>query len=77
MSSERQRLSELDIGLAESPKLLAMSLSQGAIEAIKKGDIANEPVTLKVTASLSRSAMMVRSNEKYGHAWLFTAMSDI
>ncbi|CAK0786712.1 hypothetical protein CVIRNUC_009926 [Coccomyxa viridis] len=26
-----------------------MSLSQGAIEGIKKGDIANEPVTLKVT----------------------------
>ena len=31
-------------------KIVAMALSQGAIEGIKKGDIANEPVTLKVSA---------------------------
>ena len=42
-------------------KAVAMSLSQGAIEGIKKGDIANEPVKLKVNASLSRSAVMARN----------------
>ena len=52
-----------------------MSLSQGAIEGIKKGDIANEPVTLKVTASLSRSAVLARSKGNNEHARLFTVMS--
>ena len=52
-----------------------MSLSQGAIEGIKKGDIANEPVTLKVTASLLRSAVMAGSNKNSEHARPITEMS--
>ena len=75
MSCEWQSRSAVYIGLAESPRLLAMSLSQGAIEGIKKGDIANEPVTLKVTASLSRSAVLARSKGNNEHARLFTVMS--
>ena len=44
-----------------------MSLSQGAIEGIRKGDIANEPVTLKVSASLSRSIVTTRFEESTEH----------
>ncbi len=32
-----------------------MALSHGAIEGIKKGDIANEPVTVKVSACRAHS----------------------